>query len=203
MCIKKITFNASPVWFPSFCCIRKLGNFDRKCLKWVIGSMPYKDQIFLPKTLPIYYPLIINNVILFYKMLHGLTELPFSAYFFFKVTTSRKTTIISTIQTAKKRQTEKFFFNRVDKSVNELIRLGVDIFAPLESFKMRVKELLLERTVSTCDQLNSFSWFLRCTCSNCRSGLYVFDFFCPNLFKGMNSFIIIITIKASERNSNT
>ena len=89
-------------------------------------------------------------------MLHGLTELPLSAYFFIKVTTSQKSTILCTIQTAKKWQTEKFFFHRVEKLANELIRLGVDIFAPLESFKIRVKELLLERTVSTFDQLNVF-----------------------------------------------
>ena len=147
----------------------KLESFNRKCLKWVIGSIPYKDQLFLTKTLPIYYHFIFNDVLLFYKMFHGLTELPFSTYFCFKVTTSRKSTIVCTIQTAKKWQTEKFFFHRVEKSVIELIRLGVDIFAPLESFKRRVKEVLLERTVSTFDQLKSCSWFLKCPCSNCRS----------------------------------
>ena len=142
-------------------------HFNRKCLKLVIDSIPYKDHFFLTKTLPICYHFICNDVLLFYKMLHRLTELPFSTYFFFKVTTSRKSTIVCTIQTAKKWQTEKFFFHRVEKSVIELIRLGVDIFAPLESFKRRVKELLLERTVSTFDQLKSCSWFLKCTCSNC------------------------------------
>ena len=40
MCIKSIIFNASPVWFPSLCYIRKLDSFNRKCLKWVIGSLP-------------------------------------------------------------------------------------------------------------------------------------------------------------------
>ena len=112
------------------------------------------------KTLPICYHLIFNDVLLFYKMLHGLSELPFSAYFFLNLTTSRKSIILCTTQTAKKEQTEKFFFHRVEKSVNELIRLGVDIFAPLECFKKRVMEFLLERTVSTFDQLNSCSWFL-------------------------------------------
>ena len=132
--------------------------------------MPYKDQSFLTKALPICcYHLIFNDVLLFYKMLHGLTELPFSAYLSFKVTTSWKSTILCTIQTAKEWQTENFFFHRVEKSVNELIRLGVDIFAPLESFKRRVKELLLERTMSNFDQLMSCSSFLKCTCSNCRS----------------------------------
>ena len=92
-------------------------------------------------------------------MLHGLRELPFSsAYFFFKVTT-----ILCAIQTAKKGQTEKFFF---EKSVNELIRLGVDIFASLKIFKRSAKEFLLEKTVSSFDQLNSYSWFLNCACSN-------------------------------------
>ena len=167
ICINSIIFYASPVWFPSLCYIRKLESFNRKCLKWVIGSIPYKDQLFLTKTLPICYRLIFNDVLLFYKMLHGLTELPFSAYLFFNVTTSRKSTIPCTIQTAKKWQTEKFFFHRVEKSVNELIRLGVDIFAPLESFKRRVKELLLKRTVSNFDQLNSCSLLLKCTYSNC------------------------------------
>ena len=100
MCIKSIIFFASPVWFPSLCYIRKLEVFNQKCLKLVIGSMPCKDQLFLTKTLPICYHLILNDVLLFYKMLHGLTELPFSAYFFFKVTTSRKSTILSTIQSA-------------------------------------------------------------------------------------------------------
>ena len=122
--------------------------------------MPCKDQLFLTKTLPICYHLIFNNVLLFTEMLHSLTELPFSAYFFFNLTTSRKSTIFSSIQTGKKWQTEKFFFHRVEKSVNELIRLGVDTFAPLEFFKRTVKELLLEKNLSTFDQLNSSSWFL-------------------------------------------
>ena len=82
----------------------------------------------------------------------------FTAYFFFKVTT-----ILCAIQTAKKGQTEKFFF---EKSVNELIRLGVDIFASLKFFKRSAKEFLLEKTVSSFDQLNSYSWFLKCACSN-------------------------------------
>ena len=64
-----------------------------------------------------------------------------SAHFFFKVTTSRKTTILCAVQTAKKWQTKKFFFHRVEKSVNELFRLGVDIFAPLATFRRKVKEL--------------------------------------------------------------
>ena len=126
--------------------------------------MPYIDQLFLTKTRPICFQLIFHDVLLFYKMLHELTEQPFSAFFFFKVTTSRKSTIFCTIQTAKKWQTEKLFFHRIEKSVNELIRLGVDTFAPLESFKRRVKELLLERIISTFDQLDSCSWFLKCTC---------------------------------------
>ena len=102
MCKKSISFYAYPVWFPSLCFIRKLESFNRKCLKWVIGSIPYKDKLVLTKTLPICYHLIFNDVLLFYKMLLGLTKLPFSAYFFFKETTSRKSTILCTIQTAKK-----------------------------------------------------------------------------------------------------
>ena len=93
----------------------------------------HKDQLFLSKTLPICYHLIFQDVVLFYKILHGLTELPFSAYSIFKVTSSRKSTILSTIVTAKKWQTEKFFFHRVGKSVNELIHLGVD---PLRSLRV-------------------------------------------------------------------
>ena len=42
MCKKSINFYASPVWFPSLCYIRKLESFNRKCLKWVIGSIPYR-----------------------------------------------------------------------------------------------------------------------------------------------------------------
>ena len=141
MCIKNNIFYASPVWFPSLCYTRKLERFHRKCLKWVIGSRPYQDQFFLTKALPICYHLIFNNVLLFYKMLHGHTELPFSAFFFLKVTISRKSTIVSKIQTAKKLRSR-------NSSFIGLIRLGVDIFAPLESFKRRVKELLLERTVN-------------------------------------------------------
>ena len=83
MCIKSIIFHASFVWFPSFCYIRQLESFNRKCLKLVIGSIPCKDQLFLTKTLPICYHLIFNDVLQFYKRLHGLTELPFSAYCFF------------------------------------------------------------------------------------------------------------------------
>ena len=135
----------------------KLENFNQKCLKWIIGSMRLRSQLFRTKALSICYHLILNDVLLFYKMLHGFSELPFSAYFFFKLTTSRKSTILCTIQTANKWQTEKFFFHGVEKSVNELVCLGVDIFAPLECFKRRVKELHLERTVSTFYQLNSCS----------------------------------------------
>ena len=43
MCIKSIIFYASPVWFPSLNYIRKLESFNPKCLKWVIGSKPFKD----------------------------------------------------------------------------------------------------------------------------------------------------------------
>ena len=169
MCIKNLNFYASPVCFSSLGYIRELESFNRKCLKWVIGSMTCKNQLFLTKTLPICYHLNFNDVLLFYKMLHGLTELPFSAFLFFKVITSRNYAILCTIHISKKWQTEKCFFHRVEKSVNELIRIGVDIFFALESFKKRVKELLLERTMSTFDQLNSCSWFLKCTCLNCRS----------------------------------
>ena len=177
-----VIFYASPVWFPSLCYIRKLESFNRKCLKWANGSIPYEDQLFLTKTLPICYHLIFNDVLLFYKMLHDLTELPFSAYFF-KVTTRRKSTILCTIRTAKKLQTEKFFFHRVEKSVNEMIRLGVDIFAPLDSFNRRSKELLLEGTVSTFDQLNSCR--LKLSTLTC----YFCFYFCFNLlFKGSDSF---------------
>ena len=82
MCNRSEIFYASHFWFPSLCYIRKLESFNQKCLKWVIGSMPYQDQLFLTKTLPIYYNNFFNDVLLFYKMLHGLTELPFSACFF-------------------------------------------------------------------------------------------------------------------------
>ena len=142
LCIKSIIFYASPVCFPLLCFVRKLENFNRKCLKWVIGSIPYKDQLFLTENLPICYHLIFNDVLLFYKRFLGFTELPFSAHFFFKVSTSLKTTILCAVQTAKKWQTKKFFFHRVEKSVNELFRFGVDIFAPLATFRRRVKELL-------------------------------------------------------------
>ena len=53
MCNRSEIFYASHFWFPSLCYIRKLESFNQKCLKWVIGSMPYQDQLFLTKTLPI------------------------------------------------------------------------------------------------------------------------------------------------------
>ena len=203
-CVSRVSFFMHPLFGFLLYVQTKNQCFNRNCLKWVIGSMPYKDQLILTKTLSTCYHLIFNDVWLFCKMLHGPTELPFPAYYFFKVTTSRKSTIFCTTQTAKKWQTEKLLFHRVEKPVNELIRLGVDIVAPLESFKRRVKELLLEKTVSIFDQLISFSWFLKCTCSKCPSWLdiivfiftlsYLRELILSSSSTSDNFFIIIIII---------
>ena len=106
-CVKNILLYASPVWSPSFTMLRKLENFNRKCLTWVTGHFSYLKQLSLTNLLPISFTLIFNDLILFHKMLNGDLELHFAAYYF-KVTTSRSSALMA-VKTARRWSTETFF----------------------------------------------------------------------------------------------
>ena len=62
-CVSRVSFFMHPLFgFLRF--IRNFENFNRKCLKWIIGLMPFRSQLFSTKTLSICYHLIFNDVLL-------------------------------------------------------------------------------------------------------------------------------------------
>ena len=167
-CVKSILLYASPVWSPSLTMLRKLENFNRKCLTWVTGHLPYLKQLSLTNSLPISFTLIFNDLILFHKMLNGDSELPFAAYYYFKVTTSRSSTLMK-VKPARIWSTETFFTHRTARAVNYMLKTTeIDFFTSLRRFRSTLKDFLLERS-KLFNRENSCTWFLKCRCSFCRS----------------------------------
>ena len=167
-CVKSILLYASPVWFPSLTMLRKLKNFYRKCLTWITGHLPYLKQLSLTNSLPISFTLIFNDLILFHKMLNGDSELPFAAYYYLKVTTSRSSALM-TVKTARRWSTETFFTHRTARAVNYMLKTTeIDFFTSLRRFRSTLKGFLLELS-KLFNRENSCTWFLKCRCSFCRS----------------------------------
>ena len=172
LCVQCILLYGSQLWYPSLIYRRKLELFNKKCLKWVTGLSDYREQLTTTHTLPISFYLVYYDMLFLNKTIHGKYDLNIHDFICFshpaRDLRSSKYIHLSPVKPCRKFKTQETYFQRICRYSNYLPSKNISVFDNLERFKSDLNTFLHSR-VSSFDLNRSCSWFIKCSCSICRS----------------------------------
>ena len=119
--VSSILLYNSCIWYPHLSKLRDLENFQKKAVKWIIGST---DSLVMLNILPICYQIIFTDCLLFFKLLHNCYDFEINDYV--TVSESRPGNRSSQRMVFSVPLTRKFcslgsFFQRTIHSVNSVL----------------------------------------------------------------------------------
>ena len=123
-CVRSILLYNSCIWYPNLSKLRDLEKFQKKAVKWKIGSTKYIDSLVMLNILPICYQIIFTDCLLFFKLLHNCYDFDINDYV--TVSESRPGNRSSQRMVFSVLLTRKFcslgsFFQRTIHSVNSVL----------------------------------------------------------------------------------
>ena len=79
-CVRSILLYNSCIWYPNLSKLRDLEKFQKKVVKWIIGSTNYTDILVMLNILPICYQFFFTDCLLFFKLLYNCYDFDINDY---------------------------------------------------------------------------------------------------------------------------
>ena len=130
-----------PTWFPEFSDIRRLEQLNIHGLRWYFGYIDYSSLLKLSNSLPICYQLIERDIRVFTAILSNGICISFENFFKLDAKVLNLQTFNRerlALTRAKKRCTEKSFFFRVERIINDaadLLNVSISFFKNIRKSK--------------------------------------------------------------------
>ena len=120
---------ASPCWRPSKGSMRKLEQFQRRVVKWILpGDLDYTARLHLLKVLPLPLYMQMMDVIMFSKLCTAHYSINTTDVIMFKPNSSRNNTGFELyVRVTRLEKTQQEFFLRTSKLINQL-PASLDVF---------------------------------------------------------------------------
>ena len=172
-CVRSILLYNSCIWYPNLSKLRDLEKFQKKAVKWKIGSTNYTDSLVMLNILPICYQIIFTDCLLFFKLLHNCYDFDINDYV--TVSESRPGNRSSQRMVFSVPLTRKFcsigsFFQRTIHSVNSVLaKVDINSTTTVSQTKTLPFNFLKQQLQSTFNLNNPCTFFIKCRCNTCRS----------------------------------
>ena len=167
--ILSILTYCSPAWHPSRTDFKRLENFQRKVLRWIVPGDSYNQCLQRLHILPLCYQLARADLIFLWKVWNKQVDVEFTITKESKPMHTRSHNSCFCLPKTKKFKSQNSFLYRSIKSANELIRSNVLNFDhPLTTFTKSL-DLFLHKKLNSFNILNCCSYFVKCFCAVCRS----------------------------------
>ena len=158
---------------PSISQRRQLELFNRKCFYWVTGLWDYNLQLSRTHTFTISFYLVLQDLLFPNKTINGKYDLNIHNFIGFSSNVrslgtslcQEKTPVLKSNKFTSSRQS---YFQRVCQWSSFLSEKNIDITQSCENFKSSVNAYL-HSCVPSFNLVRSYSWFIECFCSFCRS----------------------------------
>ena len=165
-CVRSILLYNSCIWYPNLSKLRDLENFQKKAVKWIIGSTNYTDSLVMLNILPICYQIIFTDCLLFFKLLHNCYDFDINEYV--TVSESRPGNRSSQRMVLSVPLTRKFcslgsFFQRTIHIVNSVLaKVDINSTTTVSQTKTLLFNFLKQQLQSTFNLNNPCTFFIKC-----------------------------------------
>ena len=172
-CVLSVLLYGYPAWYPDIIHMRRLELLNLQGLRWCFGPGDYAGLLITSNSLPVAYQLIESDLRFFSAIMSEQNCLSFNDFFTIEtksVNTRNMDLERLVVSRARKRITEKSFFFRVQRVVNDtadLLNVGISSFKSKNPCQDLIHNCLLNLTKTKYDINNTCTWALKCRCSVC------------------------------------
>ena len=169
-CVQSILLYYSCVWNPNVTLLKKLEKLHKKAKKWVSGRDNYFAALLILLILPICYQIILNDLVLFSKLLQNRYDFNIFinvSFYYSRAGNRSSDTTVFELPKVRKITTWGSYFYWFLENANYVSGKGMNLLQNPSTVKKHSQTLLFNK-LTDFNLNSSCSFFLKCKCATCR-----------------------------------
>ena len=169
-CVQSVLLYNSCVWNPNVILLKKLEKLHKKAKKWVSGRDNYVAALLILLILPICYQIILNDLVLFSKLLQNRYDFNIFinvSFYYSRAGNRSSDTTVFELPKVRKITTWGSYFYRILENANYVSGKGMNLLQNPSTVKKHSQTLLFNK-LTDFNLNSSCSFLLKCKCATCR-----------------------------------
>ena len=147
--VQSILLYNSYVWNPNVTLLKKLEKLHKKTVKWVSGRDNYVAAVLILRTLPICYQIILNDLVLFSKLLQNRYDfniLNHVSFYYSRAGNRSNNTTVFALPKVHKITTWGSYFYRTVENANYVSGKGINLLQNPSTVKKTSRNTVVQQT---------------------------------------------------------